>query len=217
MQINANLQQRAVVHSAHLPWLPSPQAGVERRMLERDGAEVARATSVVRYAPGAQFPSHVHGLGEEILVLDGQFHDEQGEYGPGSYLKNPPGSSHAPGSRTGCTLWVKLRHMDPQETGSVVVDTRAATWHRGLVAGLTVLPLWASGTAHTAMVRWAPGTCFNRHRHWGGEEIFVVSGVFEDEHGRYPAGSWLRSPHLSEHTPFSTTGCEILVKTGHLA
>lgn len=217
MQRHADRQQRAVVHSTDLAWVPSPQAGIERRMLERDGGEVARATSVVRYAPGAQFPTHVHELGEEILVLEGQFHDEHGTHGPGSFLKNPPGSSHAPGSSMGCTLWVKLRHMDPQETGSLVVNTRTATWHPGLVPGLSVLPLWSSGTANTALVRWAPGTHFNRHRHWGGEEIFVVSGVFEDEHGRYPAGSWLRSPHLSEHTPFSTEGCEILVKTGHLA
>jgi anti-sigma factor ChrR (cupin superfamily) len=86
----------------------------------------------------------------------------------------------------------------------------------GLVAGLTVLPLSEFGTQHTAMVRWAPGTFFNPHRHHGGEEIFVVEGVFSDEHGSYPAGSWLRSPHLSQHQPFSRKGCLILVKTGHL-
>jgi anti-sigma factor ChrR (cupin superfamily) len=216
MHLNADLSQRAVMDSASLPWLSSPQPGVERRPLERDGGEQARATSVVRYAAGAQFPRHAHPLGEEILVLDGDFHDEHGAHGPGSYLKNPPGSAHAPGSHSGCTLWVKLRHMDPQETGQRVVDTRQATWYPGLVSGLTVLPLWESGRSHTALVRWAPGTRFNRHRHWGGEEIFVVSGVFEDEQGRYPAGTWLRSPHLSEHTPFSVEGCEILVKTGHL-
>ena len=82
--------------------------------------------------------------------------------------------------------------------------------------GLTVLPLSQFGTQHTALVRWSPGTHFNRHRHYGGEEIFVVDGTFEDEHGRYPKGAWLRSPHLSEHQPFSTSGCTILVKTGHL-
>jgi anti-sigma factor ChrR (cupin superfamily) len=65
-------------------------------------------------------------------------------------------------------------------------------------------------------VRWAPQTYFNPHRHYGGEEIFLVDGVFEDEHDRYPAGSWIRSPHMSSHQPFSKEGCTIFVKTGHL-
>jgi anti-sigma factor ChrR (cupin superfamily) len=85
-----------------------------------------------------------------------------------------------------------------------------------MVPGLTVLPLSSFGTTSTALVRWAPGTYFNPHRHFGGEEIFVIDGVFEDEHGRYPQGTWLRSPHMSVHKPFSVEGCTIFVKTGHL-
>jgi hypothetical protein len=131
-------------------------------------------------------------------------------------LKNPPGSSHAPFSEDGCTLFVKLRHLDPDDALRVVVDTRQAPWFQGLVAGLQVLPLSEFGTTHTAMVRWAPGTYFSPHRHFGGEEIFVVEGVFSDEHGSYPQGSWTRSPHLSQHQPFSVEGSLIPVKTGHL-
>ena len=82
--------------------------------------------------------------------------------------------------------------------------------------GLRVLPLSSYGHQHTALVRWAPGTLFNPHRHHGGEEIFVVQGLFEDDQGQYPAGTWLRNPHLSQHQPFSTQGCTIFVKTGHL-
>ena len=215
-RLHADLTQRAVVNSAALPWHKSPCARVERRMLERDGDEVARATSVVRYAPGARFDAHTHELGEEILVLDGTLSDEAGRYGPGTYLKNPPGSAHAPYSADGCLLFVKLRHLDPADTERCVIDTRTATWYQGMVPGLTVLPLSAFGTQHTALVRWAPDTFFNPHRHFGGEEIFVVEGVFSDEHGDYPAGHWLRSPHLSQHQPFSREGCLILVKTGHL-
>jgi anti-sigma factor ChrR (cupin superfamily) len=148
--------------------------------------------------------------------LEGTFSDAAGDYGPGSYLKNPPGSRHAPFSVDGCTLFVKLRHLLLQDSEQVVVDTRQARWRQGMVAGLTVLPLSEFGTTHTALVRWAPGTFFNPHRHYGGEEIFVVEGVFEDEHGRYPQGCWIRSPHLSQHQPFSREGCLILVKTGHL-
>ena len=214
--LNADVTQRCILNIHELPWLPSPSPLVQRRLLSRDGGEVARATSVVRYEPGARFESHGHALGEEILVLEGTLSDESGDYGPGTYIKNPPGSAHAPFSDSGCTLFVKLRHMDPQDLERVVVLTRQAPWHQGMVLGLTVLPLSEFGTSHTAMVRWAPGTFFNPHRHYGGEEIFVVEGVFSDEHGDYPQGSWLRSPHLSQHQPFSREGCLILVKTGHL-
>lgn len=216
MQLHADLTQRAVVASDQLPWRDSPVPGITRRLLERDGGEVARATSVVRYAAGAQFTQHNHPLGEEILVLDGDFGDETGHYGPGTYIKNPAGSAHAPYSKSGCTLFVKLHHLDPDDQQSVVVQTSKAEWFPGLVPGLQVLLLSAFQTQHTALVRWAPGTYFNSHRHFGGEEIYVLDGVFEDEWGRYPSGSWIRSPHLSAHQPFSVEGCTILVKTGHL-
>ncbi len=216
MQIHADLTLRAVVHHDDLPWTDTPASGIQRKLLERDGAEVARATSVVRYAAGSAFDRHTHELGEEIYVLDGVFSDEFGDHGPGTYLKNPPGSSHAPRSATGCTLFVKLRHMDPLDLSRDVVNTAESRWRPGLVPGLSVLPLAEFETQHTALVRWAPGTHFQAHRHFGGEEIFVIDGVFEDEFGSYPKGTWLRSPHLSVHTPFSTQGCTIFVKTGHL-
>ena len=216
MIINSDFSQRVVISTGSLPWLDSPVHGIQRRMLERDGEEVARATSLVRYAPGSVFTRHVHDLGEEILVLDGHFNDESGSYGAGTYIKNPPGSAHAPSSETGCTLFVKLRHLDPTDKQRVVIDTQNTLWHPGLVSGLSVMPLSEYDTQHTALVRWAPGTQFNPHRHYGGEEIYVLEGVFEDQFGRYPAGTWIRSPHLSAHRPFSTDGCTILVKTGHL-
>lgn len=216
MQLNADFSERVVMNSQTLQWHASPSPLVHRRLLERDGGEVAQATSIVRYEPGAKFDSHLHELGEEIFVLEGTLSDDTGDYGPGTYLKNPPGSRHAPFSQDGCTLFVKLRHLDPDDVGRVVVDTRRSPWFQGLVEGLKVLPLAEFGTRHTAMVQWAPGTFFNPHRHYGGEEIFVVDGVFSDEHGSYPKGTWIRSPHLSQHQPFSVEGCLILVKTGHL-
>lgn len=216
MNINANLSQRALIQSGQLTWSDSPSVGIQRKLLERDGGEVARATSIVRYAAGSQFPSHTHELGEEILVLDGVLSDEFGHFGPGTYIKNPPGSSHAPYSQSGCTLLVKLRHLDPADTQRIVINTHSTEWYPGLVPGLSVMPLSEFGTQHTALVRWAPGTQFKPHRHYGGEEIYVVDGVFEDEFGQYPAGTWIRSPHLSAHHPFSKEGCVIFVKTGHL-
>jgi anti-sigma factor ChrR (cupin superfamily) len=216
MDLHADLSQRVVMDADALAWSPSPVAGVERRMLDRLGGEVARATSLVRYAPGSRFERHRHGGGEEILVLEGTFSDEQGDYPAGTYLRNPVGSSHAPFSEAGCTIFVKLRYQDLSDTERVVVNTRAAEWSPGLVPGLKVLPLHAFGTQHTALVRWAPETFFQPHPHWGGEEIFVIEGVFSDEHGDHPAGTWLRSPHGSRHTPFSREGTTLYVKTGHL-
>ena len=215
MHINSDYSQRVVLNHHDLPWISSPSLGVERRMLDRMGDEVARATSIVRYQTGSRFASHLHEFGEEILVLDGVFSDETGSYPAGTYLMNPPGSSHAPFSEEGCTLFVKLRHLGSEQMEREIVDTQSAEWFQGMVPGLTVMPLMRQGMGST-LVRWAPQTYFNPHKHYGGEEIFVVDGVFEDEHGRYPAGSWIRSPHLSLHQPFSKEGCTIFVKTGHL-
>ena len=216
MELHADLAQRVVLDTTVLPWSPSPMAGVERRMLDRLGGEVARATSIVRYEPGSRFERHIHGGGEEILVLEGTFSDEQGDYPTGTYLRNPAGSAHAPFSEQGCTLLVKLHQMQPLDQQTVVIDTRSSDWLPGLVTGLQVLPLHAFGSEHVALVRWAPGTRFQLHGHPGGEEIFVLDGVFQDEQGNYPAGSWLRNPNGSQHRPWSEAGCTIWVKTGHL-
>lgn len=216
MLLNSDLTRRIVVRSEELPWQPSPTVGVQRRLLAREGGEDARATSVVRYEPGAAFSSHAHPQGEEIMVLDGVFADEHGVYPAGTYIKNPPGSAHAPRSEVGCTLFVKLRQMDDGDIQRVVLQPEDQRWSPGLVSGLEVLALDQFSTTHTALVRWAPGTVFSKHRHFGGEEIFVLEGTFQDEHGDYPTGTWIRSPHMSWHQPYSRSGCLIFVKVGHL-
>ncbi|MCP9928811.1 cupin domain-containing protein [Cyanobium sp. CH-040] len=216
MHLHADLSQRALLDTSTLAWMPSPRAGVERRLLDRRGEEVARATSIVRYAPGSSFERHVHGGGEEILVLEGIFSDEQGDYPAGTYLRNPVGSSHAPFSESGCTILVKLQQMHPGDQQRLVIDTHRGSWRPGLVDGLEVMPLHAFGSEHVALVRWAPGTRFQPHAHPGGEEILVLDGVFQDEQGSYAAGCWLRNPPGSVHRPWSEAGCTIWVKTGHL-
>jgi anti-sigma factor ChrR (cupin superfamily) len=216
MNLNNDLSVRVVLRSTELPWRPSPVTSVQRRLLARDGGEDARATSIVRYAPGASFPSHAHPGGEEIMVLDGEFADEHGTYPAGTYLKNPPGTSHAPRSDVGCTLFVKLRHFNASDLEQRVVRPRDQHWRPGLVSGLEVVSLSEFGAAHTALVRWAPGTFFNKHHHFGGEEILVLQGTFQDEYGNYPSGTWIRSPHMSSHQPYSESGCLIFVKVGHL-
>ena len=216
MRINADFTQRVVVRPGDVDWVKSPANGVERQMLDRMGGEVARATTLVRFQPGSTFPTHSHGGGEEYLVLEGTFSDESGDYGAGTYVRNPIGSSHAPFTNDGATIFVKLHQFDPADTAQKVIDTRTAQFTPGLVPGLTVLPLHSGPEENVALVRWAPGTQFKRHAHWGGEEILVLDGTFQDENGVYPKGTWLRNPHMSAHTPYSDDGALIYVKTGHL-
>ncbi len=217
MKLHADLSQRVVVESESLDWVDSPMVGVQRRMLERDGEEVARATSVVRYAPDSYFSAHTHGGGEEFLVLDGIFSDEYGDYPAGTYIRNPVGSNHTPFSKEGCTILVKLWQMHPDDQQRVAIATKETPWANGLVKGLQVMPLHSYGTENVALVKWDAGTYFQPHMHLGGEEIFVVDGVFEDEFGAYPKGTWLRNPSGSRHMPFSKSGCLIYVKVGHLS
>jgi anti-sigma factor ChrR (cupin superfamily) len=215
MDLNSDFDQRVVQSARNAVWNASPLPGVDRRMLDRIGDEVARATSIVRYAAGSYFDRHVHLGGEEILVLNGVFSDEYGDYPAGAYMRNPPGTSHTPFSSDGCTLFVKLWQFAPDDTEPVRIDTSAAAWNPGLVPGLSVMPLHEHDGVSTALVRWAPETRFDTHTHPGGEEILVLEGVFHDEDGGYPTGTWLRNPRGSRHAPFTgPEGALIYVKAG---
>lgn len=218
LKINEDFNQRVVIRPDDYDWVPSPMPGVERMMLDRIGDEVARATSLVRYKPNSEFSSHSHGGGEEYLVLEGVFSDEHGDYPVGTYVRNPIGTEHTPRiGPEGATIFVKLHQFETEDTDQKAISTKETEWLPGLVDGLSVMPLHEHGTEKVALVRWAPNTRFNPHQHWGGEEIFVLEGTFYDEHGVYPVGSWLRSPHLSKHTPYTKDdGALIFVKTGHL-
>lgn len=217
MNFNSDFTKKAVLHTNDLEWMASPAAGVSRKYLDRIGDEVARATSIVRYEPNAFFDAHTHDGGEEIFVLDGVFSDEGGDHPAGTYIRNPPNSKHTPHSKEGCVLFVKLRQFHLDDISTIRIDTNAAAWYPGLVPGLSVMPLHEFDGVGTALVRWAPDTIFNPHVHPGGEEILVLQGVFHDEHGSYPTGTWIRSPRYSKHAPFTKSeGALIYVKTGHL-
>jgi len=218
MHLNADFSQRVVVRPDDYQWVDSPMPGVQRMMLDRIGDEVARATSLVRYAPGSKFSRHVHGGGEEFYVLEGEFGDEHQLYPAGTYVRNPIGTAHSPRvGEQGCVIFVKLHQFAAADQAQRVIDTTRAEWSPGLVPGLQVLGLHSYEGEHVSLVRWAPDTRFKQHRHWGGEEVFVIAGTFHDEHGQYPAGSWIRSPHQSTHTPCTgADGALIYVKIGHL-
>ena len=213
--LNMDFSQKVVIDSSQQDWLASPQEGVWRKPLAREEAERGHATSIVRYDPGASFTSHDHPKGEEIFVIEGVFSDETGNYPAGSYLRNPKGFRHAPFSLKGCVLLVKLHQFQPKDCQHIHIDSQNAPWLQGN-GNLKVMPLHSFGTESTALVFWPAGEKFQPHVHAGGEEIYVISGELIDEKGRYPIGSWIRSPHMSRHNPYVEKDTLILVKVGHL-
>ena len=131
MLINADFTRVAISLPKQQQWVKSPQKGIERIMLDRVGAEKARATSFVRYAPQSDFPHHCHPGGEEIFVLAGTFSADDKHYPAGWYLRNPPASGHRPYSDEGAMIFVKLWQMPADETRYVAIDTnKASNWQR---------------------------------------------------------------------------------------
>lgn len=217
MKINADISKRAVADGASLNWLPSPLPGVERRMLERDGEEVARVTSLVRFAPASRFSAHTHTGGEEFLVLEGTFSDDHGDYPAGTYVRNPVGSSHVPHSDDGCLIFVKLWWMHPDDQAFVRIDTSDETlWQPADIAGVEVMNLHHFGDESDVLYRLAAGADLPARDLPGGEEIFVLDGACRDENGTYAKGCWLRAPIGAAPALHSGGGCRLYVKRGHL-
>jgi anti-sigma factor ChrR (cupin superfamily) len=218
MQLNADFTQRAVVHAATLDWTLSPIAGVERRMLDRTGGEVVRATSLVRYAPHSHFSRHTHEGGEEFFVLEGVFQDEHGDYPVGCYVRNPPTSAHTPGSESGCTILVKLWQFDASDRTQLRIDTVQCAY-RGdpLRGGVEVMPLYQDAHEAVALERWRAGTQVSL-RSSGGLELLVLDGSFTDGSDLFQYQSWLRlPPGATVPAQAGPQGCRVWIKTGHLA
>lgn len=198
---------------AELPWQPSPAPLVWRKRLYHEGAaESGTVTSIVRYEPGARFHAHPHPLGEEILVLSGTFSDARGDFGAGSYMLNPEGFSHAPFSEGGCVLFVKLRQYAGLEREGVLGNIGEGTWEER-APGARSLTLYRSTRypEHIRVTELAPGARLGPVALPTGEEVFVLRGELEDEHGRYPEHTWLRFAPGAVHHPRSAGGCLLYV------
>jgi hypothetical protein len=218
MHLNADFNRRAVVHAGTLDWVASPMAGVHRRMLDRIGAEVARATSIVRYAPASHFSPHVHDGGEEFLVLDGVFQDEHGDYPAGSYVRNPPTSHHTPGSSGGCTLFVKLWQFDLADRTEVRIVTTGQpfTPTKGQPS-VSVLPLFQDAIEQVRLEEWAPGAQMDIPAP-AGFELLVLAGSFAEQDEQFIEQSWLRLPPGAVFAGAAgPIGCRVWAKSGHLA
>lgn len=218
--MNSDLTKFARVDTEAEDWQESPAKGVWRKRLDLAGAaESSRVTSVVRYDAGSAFPSHPHPNGEEIFVLDGVFSDDTGDYPAGSYLLNPEGFDHAPRSKDGCVLFVKLQQYPGDERDHVALRTEEMDWQpRQERPGTYVKPLYSSDDHSEVMslVKFDAGCKIPYHDHPGGEEVFILEGGFEDENGSHGPGTWLRYPVGSEHSAYSPTGAIIYLKVNHL-
>jgi anti-sigma factor ChrR (cupin superfamily) len=203
MKLNADFSARAVMHAAKLPWMPSPTQGVERRMLFRIGEEKARATSIVRYAPQSLFPAHGHPGGEEILVLEGVFQDESGDYPTGSYIRNPPGSGHRPGSEQGCVIFVKLWQFRKDDLENVALRQAEGR-------------LFDNGHEQVRVQAWPPNGNIELPNP-DGLEVLVLEGSFDDAGEIFARHSWLRLPPKTPlHARVGPEGARAWIKSGAL-
>lgn len=217
MEINADFSGRAAVQTDNLDWVPSPMNGVDRRMLDRIGGEVARATSIVRYAQGSAFPEHTHSGGEEFIVLEGVFQDEHSDYPAGTYVRNPVGTHHIPRSEPGCTIFVKLWQFDPQDQEQFAVDLNTAdlTPDENL-AGVSRHVLAARDYEHVSLEHWKPGTDVALADE-GGLEILVLDGTISVDGVSYSEQDWLRLPAGETAGVIAgDEGARLWIKRGHL-
>ena len=137
--LNQEFSKRVVINTLKEKWHNSPSTGVNRIYLERDNmSEFSIASSVVNFAANSSFDEHVHDNGEEIYVLDGVFSDQFGNYKNGTYLRNPDKSIHRPFSKEGCTILVKLRQFQDNDSERIIKDTNSSPWFQGLVPGLSL-------------------------------------------------------------------------------
>ena len=205
------------MHTGAMDWSPSPSGTVWRKRVHLVGPpESGQVTSVVRYEPDATFPSHDHPEGEEILVLEGVFSDEHGDWPAGTYLLNPEGFRHAPFSRTGCVLFVKLRQFPGTDREHHVIDTGTLSRQPGDQEGVQVKHLYAQDGFDDSMriERWQAGISLDDVVDPAGAELFVLDGEFEDGEGACPQGSWLRVPPGGSLAPTTQSGCTVYVKRG---
>lgn len=214
MGLNSDFSQRILIHSAQMPWQASPSAGVDRRMLDRIGGEIARATTIVRFAPGHSFTAHTHGGGEEYIVLDGVFQDEHGDYPPGTYVRNPPTSQHTPRSDAGCTIFVKLWQFDLGDRKQFRKDMTEGLAPAG--PGVRRAELHRDEREVVSYFEVDPGALVSVDMP-GGIEVLVLGGSLTETGEQLRQGSWLRLPEGQSFAGVAgDDGAKLWMKTGHL-
>ena len=192
VNLNLDFSKSVIVEAAKMEWSPSPLKGVVRRRLEREDAEQGHATSIVRYDPGSSFKSHTHGGGEEYFVLEGTFSDQSGDYGAGFYVRNPPGSSHAPHSENGCTIFVKLCQMQSEGEPQVNIDTKTTEWQQSPLKGQQNMPLFENDRETVQLIKLTAGVDLKFIREEIIREILILEGEVAYKGTDFGPQSWFR-------------------------
>lgn len=217
MNIADDFSQRVVTHSESINWIASPMPGVYRKPLDRVGDEVARATSIVRYAPGSEFSPHIHTGGEEFIVLEGIFQDEHGDFSAGSYIRNPPQSKHKPGSKDGCVIFVKLWQFQENDRTHLRLQTDLMEHiAHPEFNHVLVTPLYKDDFEEVNIWDIAP-TADISFSAKGGAELLILEGSIDEQADTLGKHSWLRVP-IDSHIKIKSgkNGAKIWIKTGHL-
>ncbi len=204
--MNDNYETRVLINTNDLEWENTQNKGIYKKLLSKKENE---ETSILKIEESSKLNNNSKINSVEIFVLEGIYKNEFGEFKSGTYLNLPNEDEAFVSSNTGCVIFRKENCDKGVE--NIIIDTNSTPWLKGQ-GNLEVMPLFTQ----TALVKWPQNERFIPHKHWGGEEIFVLKGRFMDEHGIYPKGSWIRSPHLSTHFPFVEEETIIFVKTGHL-
>jgi len=207
--VNADMSRPVVVNTASMVWSASPAAGVERKRLELIGQPHPQLTTMVRFAPGSEFTEHSHDGGEEFLVLSGVFSDSFGDFGAGSYVRNPPGTRHAPFTRVGCTILVKLRQFQVDDKRQCAISTQpdnAVAWH-AVSAGADYQLLHHYRDEHVLLFRMRANATLPEVKFASGAEFYILDGSVQIAGAVFTAGDWLRFPPGSslEISALSTT------------
>lgn len=228
-QINANFSVPVIIESNLLDWsitpaisttvLPkmsraTPMSGVRQHCFEHVINKKTRLTSLLKFSAGRSFKKFGHESGEEFLVLSGVFSDAGGDYGAGYYVRNPPGTTHAPYTRHGCIVLFKLGQFQALDNKRVRINTldSVARWRAAGEPGVSCMDLhqFSEEQVHLYRIRSECWITFKPSR--CGLEIFVCEGYINVKDKCYATGCWLRYPAGSKIKVSSMGGACLYVK-----
>ncbi len=217
-EINADCTNLVIVRPDEMVWENTGAEGVSKVVLERlNHTEFGRETVLLRLAPGTHLSPEVLKERIEIFVVEGTFSDGHGEYGPQTFVMNPPGTNYRAASASGCVLYVKHLRGFSDGAERIVTNLETAPWtpFGDRVAEVVHFYKEPDRDVTARVGRVYPQAQIMEHDHPGGEEVLILDGVFSDQFGDGKPGTWLRYPIGLAHAPYSgPEGALIYIRDG---
>ncbi|MFD2178452.1 cupin domain-containing protein [Veronia pacifica] len=215
---NMLYERRVVVDTQKMPWEADKESGVYSKPLAFENTAKGHNSKILRLSPDISTEFEAH-FGSEILILNGEcdFMSESKSQRAvyGDYLRFPPGVPFTISSHPGCIMLVKQNQFSATDQKQSFVSMSSADWTKAQ-GELEMLSLHEFNGEQVALIKWPAGKHFFSISHFCGEEVFVLSGEYRDEFGVYPAGTWMRNPHMFEYNPFCQEDTLLWIKVGHL-